>query len=254
MENLISDEVKELIHNLKNIIEENDQVEIMHIFNLPIINSLWKIISSKRLDIRNPDEKRKMENLAEIFATFGVFGVTKVLAYKLPFWIGKKIPLMQKYRNLFTNLLTWFQNEYIEHEKTLDPDSPRDFLDAYICERNKANEQQNEKSSFFGENGEANFGMSMADLFLAGSETTSTSLTWAILYMLENPEPFKKAQVELNQVVGTSRLPEYSDRPNLPYFEALLAELMRKANVAPFAIFHINEEESYISGFRYNIF
>ena len=72
----------------------------------------------------------------------------------------------------------------------------------------------------------------------------------AILFMLNNPEPFKKAQIELDQVVGPSRLPNCDDRPNLPYFEALMAELMRRANVAPFALFHSNEEEGYISGFR----
>ena len=72
----------------------------------------------------------------------------------------------------------------------------------------------------------------------------------AILFMLDNPEPFKKARIELDQVVGPSRLPNCDDRPNLPYFEALMAELMRRANVAPFALFHSNEEEGYISGFR----
>ena len=69
--------------------------------------------------------------------------------------------------------------------------------------------------------------------------------------MLDNPEPFRKAQRELDEVVGPSRLPGNEDRQNLPYFEALMAELMRKANVAPFALFHRNEEEAYIGGFRY---
>ena len=73
----------------------------------------------------------------------------------------------------------------------------------------------------------------------------------AILFILDNPDPFKKAQNELDQVVGPSRLPSLDDRPNLPYFEALMAELMRRANVAPFAIFHENKEEAYISGYRY---
>ena len=47
----------------------------------------------------------------------------------------------------------------------------------------------------------------------------------AILFMLDNPEPFKKARIELDQVVGPSRLPNCDDRPNLPYFEALWQSL-----------------------------
>ena len=51
-------------------------------------------------------------------------------------------------------------------------------IDLYIGEHKKANEEQNDKSSFFGEMGSANFLLTMYDLFLAGSETTSTTLTW----------------------------------------------------------------------------
>ena len=51
-------------------------------------------------------------------------------------------------------------------------------LDLYIGEHKKANEEQNYKSSFHGEMGSANFLLTMFDLFIAGSETTSTTLTW----------------------------------------------------------------------------
>ena len=59
-----------------------------------------------------------------------------------------------------------------------------------------------------------------------------------------------KARAEIDEVVGRSRLPTLEDRPNLPYFEALMAELTRRANVLPFAVFHSNEEDAHISGFR----
>ena len=39
------------------------------------------------------------------------------------------------------------------------------------------------------------------DLFLAGSETTSTTLDWALLYMIEYPEIQRKCQLEIEQVV-----------------------------------------------------
>ena len=39
------------------------------------------------------------------------------------------------------------------------------------------------------------------DVFLAGSETTLTTLDWALLYMIEYPEIQRKCQLEIEQVV-----------------------------------------------------
>ena len=45
------------------------------------------------------------------------------------------------------------------------------------------------------------------DLFLAGSETTSTTLMWAVINMMRNEEVQKRVQDELDTVVGRGRLP-----------------------------------------------
>ena len=45
--------------------------------------------------------------------------------------------------------------------------------------------------------------------------------------MARNPEVMKKAQEELDRVVGKERLPDFSDRDNLPYIDALIKELLR---------------------------
>ena len=45
--------------------------------------------------------------------------------------------------------------------------------------------------------------------------------------MVLNPEVMKKAQEELDRVVGKDRLPDFPDKENLPYIDALLKELLR---------------------------
>ena len=50
-----------------------------------------------------------------------------------------------------------------------------------------------------------NLKVTLFDLFLAGSETTSTTLNWAVLYMVRYPEIQAKVQEELDTVVGTDR-------------------------------------------------
>ena len=45
--------------------------------------------------------------------------------------------------------------------------------------------------------------------------------------MIKHPEVLRKAQEEVDSVVGHSRLPTFDDRPLLPYIEAMLTETMR---------------------------
>ena len=51
--------------------------------------------------------------------------------------------------------------------------------------------------------------------------------------MALHPEVQKKAQAEIDAVVGPERLPEIEDRPSLPYINALIKELMRWNLVTP---------------------
>ena len=52
--------------------------------------------------------------------------------------------------------------------------------------------------------------------------------------MLKFPEAQAKAQEELDRVVGTDRLPTFDDEPKLPYLGALVKEVFRWQQVAPF--------------------
>ena len=56
--------------------------------------------------------------------------------------------------------------------------------------------------------------------------------------MALHPEVQVKAQQELDSVVGTNRLPEFWDRPALPYLRALVTELLRWHVVLPLGVPH----------------
>ncbi|KAG0697080.1 cytochrome P450, partial [Suillus ampliporus] len=63
--------------------------------------------------------------------------------------------------------------------------------------------------------------------FAAASETTSSTLLVFLLAMVLHPELQAKAQAEIDRVVGRDRLPDFDDRPALPYVEAILRETLR---------------------------
>ena len=47
------------------------------------------------------------------------------------------------------------------------------------------------------------------------------------------PQVQRRAQAELDAVIGRDRLPTFDDKPRLPYIEALCKELMRWIMVTP---------------------
>ena len=63
--------------------------------------------------------------------------------------------------------------------------------------------------------------------------------------MLLYPEVQKKAQEELARVVGPNRLPEFDDRPNLPYLEAVMKETLRWQMVTPVVVHVTSEADEY---------
>ena len=88
----------------------------------------------------------------------------------------------------------------------------------------------------------------LMDVFLAGSETTSTTLTWAVLYMARYPEVQAKVQEELDMVVGSGRLPSLQDKPLLPYTEAVVMEIQRYANIVPSGVNHTSHRDIEVNG------
>ena len=57
------------------------------------------------------------------------------------------------------------------------------------------------------------------------------------------PDVQKKAQAELDLVVGPDRLPTRDDMPNLPYINAVVKEALRWQNVLPISIPHQTSED-----------
>ncbi|KAF8554439.1 cytochrome P450 [Imleria badia] len=75
-----------------------------------------------------------------------------------------------------------------------------------------------------------------ASSLIAASDTTDSVLQVLVLAMVLHPDVQRRAQAEIQAVVGSERLPDFSDRPNLPYIEAVLRETLRWHPVLPFSV------------------
>jgi cytochrome P450 len=130
-----------------------------------------------------------------------------------------------------------------KHMDTFDEDHQRDFIDCYI---KKMKETSDENSSFFKGHGEGNIQRTVMDLFGAGSETTSSVLTFAFNYLTRYPDMQEKIQAEIDTVIG-SRMPLIEDRPQMPYTDAFIHEVLRHSCII-YTTPHATTEEVQFHG------
>uniref|UniRef100_A0A8C1L961 Uncharacterized protein n=1 Tax=Cyprinus carpio TaxID=7962 RepID=A0A8C1L961_CYPCA len=153
-------------------------------------------------------------------------------------------PHQKIYQNA-TELKAFIREAVKTHRETLDPDSPRDFIDAYLLEIEK---QKSKEDSTFHEN---NMVMSVSDLFLAGTDTTATTIRWGLIFLIQNPDVQERCHEEIVRVLGYDRLPSMDDRDKLPYTYATVHEIQRCANIAPLGVIHETIRPTKLRGYDF---
>ncbi|EMD33937.1 hypothetical protein CERSUDRAFT_141279 [Gelatoporia subvermispora B] len=90
----------------------------------------------------------------------------------------------------------------------------------------------------------------VATMYMAGSDTTVSTLTTFFLAMVLYPEVQAKAQKELDQTLAESRLPDLHDQPLLPYITAIVKECLRWKPVLPLDFAHRLTEDDVYKGYH----
>ncbi|KAH9847609.1 CyP450 monooxygenase [Lenzites betulinus] len=89
-----------------------------------------------------------------------------------------------------------------------------------------------------------------ATIYSAGADTTNAAVHAFVLAMAMYPDVQRKAQAELDSVVGPDRLPNFADRPHLPYVNALVKEVLRWHIIAPVGGAHRSASDDEFHGYR----
>jgi cytochrome P450 len=90
----------------------------------------------------------------------------------------------------------------------------------------------------------------LRDFITAGTETTASQLSWVLNLLGNHPDVMKRIQAEIDSVVPKGRLPSMEDKPNMPYTEAALLEVMRMKTVSPLGLPHATLRETEVGGFK----
>ena len=136
----------------------------------------------------------------------------------------------------------FFQSVIKHHQETLDEENPRDFIDVYLTEMNK----------------EDNGAMTLKDLnsvienmFIAGTDTSSTTLKWIILHLCLHQDVQTKCREEILKLLGHHARCSMANLQSLPYTLATITEVQRVARVAPMSLFHSTSKETKVEGFTF---
>ncbi|KAG6815956.1 hypothetical protein H0H93_008752, partial [Arthromyces matolae] len=82
-----------------------------------------------------------------------------------------------------------------------------------------------------------------------GADTTVSAIYSFFLAMTLHPDVVKKAQAEIDSIVGHDRLPTFDDRPHLPYLDALTKEVVRWNTVVPIGPPHAAAQDDVHDGY-----
>ncbi|NWV37873.1 CP2CK protein, partial [Grantiella picta] len=212
-----------------------------HMLSCSVSNVICSIVFGKRYDYKDKKFLALLKNMNNIFemmnSSWGQF--YQMFSNMLDYLPGPHNKIFAE----FDDLKAFVAEEVKLHEASLDPNSPQDFIDCFLSKMQEEKDRPN--SSFHLKN----LVTSAFDLFIAGTETTSTTIRYGLLLLLKYPKIQEKVQEEIDQVVGRSRKPCVADRAKMPYTDAVVHEIQRFISLIPLALPHTVTKDTSFRGY-----
>ncbi|XP_061684550.1 cytochrome P450 2G1-like [Syngnathoides biaculeatus] len=129
-----------------------------------------------------------------------------------------------------------------EHRNTLSPGCPRDYIDCFLT---RLDQEKDIPTTEFHYN---NLVSTVLNLYLAGTETTSSTIRFALSVLIKYPKVQESIQQEIEAVIGR-RCPTMDDRKSLPFTDAVLHEVQRLMDIVPMNVPHYALQDITFRGY-----
>ncbi|KAH9510291.1 cytochrome P450 2 sub U member 1 [Bulinus truncatus] len=216
--------------------------DIRSLTNMSVANVIGSIIVGHRFEFDDPKFIKMMEMFNVVVRTNSRVLVLNFFPYLfyLPFDIFKGKKLL----NAISELQSFTFDMIRQIKEKCDPEKLDNYIVAYTDAMKK--EQASGEITYLDD---INVARNIDGLFIAGSETTSSTILWCLLYVLNYPEVQSKIFNEIQEQIGTERLPNMADKPKMKYLKAFIMEVQRVTSIVPLGLPHLCSKESTVAGY-----
>ncbi|XP_022083237.1 cytochrome P450 2J1-like [Acanthaster planci] len=238
-EDQIATEANHLTAEIKKL--KGEVFNPVHLFGNAVSNVISSVVLGRRYEYNDVEFQRVLASMDRSMELIGAGAAMQFLPFvnRLGF-----LPSIKEMTATMKYVMDFVMGIVKKHQSDSYVEESRDLMDVYLREM-KSKEERNIPTNL----SVLNLVIVVSDLFVAGTETTASTLRWGLLFMMLHPEIQGRVQIELDSVVGRERLPQMSDRRNLPYTEAVILELQRRGNIVPLGLPHKAAEDTTLAGY-----
>lgn len=222
-EDKIIEECDHLIEVLKKY--KGEAFDTTQPVNYAVSNIICSIVYGSRFEYDDPEFTSLVDRTNR---GIQLVGSPSVQVYNVFPWIGKWFANLREIQRMVAANRKQNLQLFSRLKETLNPQMCRGLVDAFLVRKQNLEESGNTNSHFHNEN----LMVTVQHLFAAGTDTTATTLRWALLLMAKYPKIQDQVQEELSRVIG-GRQVQVKDRKNLPFTDAVIHETQRLASIVP---------------------
>ncbi|CAL1547806.1 unnamed protein product, partial [Lymnaea stagnalis] len=207
-----------------------------------VSNAMCSIIVGHRFDYQDPMFQRLVFIMEHNFPL--LYGTT-ILNF-VPFlrWLPGDVFSAKIIFKLFREFIAIFSTEYVKKCEDGSPEALESFISRFYDEMKKR--QASGEKTHLDRRGLVKC---IFDLFAGATETTSSTISWCMLYILNHPEVEEKIYREIDSVIGLERAPTLLDKANMPYLSAFILETQRLSSLVPLGIPRLLHKDVTFRGF-----
>ncbi|XP_062001485.1 cytochrome P450 CYP82D47-like [Rosa rugosa] len=217
------------------------------------LNVMFRMVIGKRLlGATTAQEKEENESFQKGLREFFIFGGQFVISDAVPYlrWLdlgGYEKAMKKTAKELDGAAQKWLEeHKHKRNTNSVQHNCEPDFMDMMLSVHDDDSTEEFAGSITADTINKA----TCLAVLLAGTDTSSVTLTWALCLLLNNPEVLKKAQLELDSHVGRERQVNESDVKNLVYLQAIIKETLRLYPAAPLLLPHESREDCTIGNYH----
>lgn len=227
----------------------NAAVNLNQLLNVCTTNALARVMLGKRVfgggvDAKS-DEFKQM--VVELMVLAGVFNIGDFIPILDRFDLQGVVGKMKKLHARFDSFLT----AILEEHKMIDGGRDRgssgnkhvDLLSTLISLKDDDLTGEGEKLS------DTEIKALLLNMFVAGTDTSSSTVEWALAELIRHPKILAQAQQELDKVVGRDRLVTELDLSQLTFFQAIIKETFRLHPSTPLSLPRMATESCEVNGY-----